>query len=88
MFTSIGLKRKWKNFKEGKVDAVQTSGGEQLISKYSSSNASPLSHKGRKATPSTNQYNSKELKKKLEKFRFEINKKKQKLIKACKKERK
>ena len=50
-----------KEFKEGKVEAVQTSGSEQLI--RSSSNASPLSHKGRKATSSTNQYNnSKEIK--------------------------
>ena len=44
-----------KELKGEKVDAVQTNGGEQLISRYSSSNASPLSHKGRKATPSTNQ---------------------------------
>ena len=44
-----------KELKGGKVDAVQTNGGEQLISRYSSSNASPLSQKGRKATPSTNQ---------------------------------
>ena len=44
-----------KELKGEKVDAVQTNGGEQLVSRYSSSNASPLSHKGRKATPSTNQ---------------------------------
>ena len=44
-----------KELKGEKVDDVQKNGGKQLTSRYSSSNASPLSFKGRKATPSTSQ---------------------------------